>query len=209
VARLPPAGQSPKKLPKNYVGADHQTIGSDILSILKVCTMPRQVLGNELTERLEKVKANEWYPIEVLLEPMEILGTRIGYAGLLQMGRALFKLSHEAGVRQNAKSAGDVIFGIDGMYHHANRGEQIGGWKVTSFHPGYAVMEKTTPHYCWMEEGILSEAFHVVGVAAFVAQTACLRQGADACIFQVTSLIRDARWMGNHAPVGPLPPGQK
>jgi hypothetical protein len=197
-----------KRLPKDYVGKNHQTLGSDILSILKVCTMPRQILGNELTDRLEKVKPDEWYPIEMILEPMEILGNRIGYAGLLQMGRALFKLSHEARARETAKSAGDLIFALDGMYHHANRGDKIGGWKVVSFHPGYALLEKTTPHFCWMEEGILSEAFHVVGIAAFVSQTACLRQGAEACTFQVTSLIRDARWMGNHPALGPPPTSQ-
>jgi hypothetical protein len=42
------------------------------------------------------------------------------------------------------------------MYHHANRGTGIGGWKVLRFDAGYAELEKMTPHHCVMEQGILS-----------------------------------------------------
>jgi hypothetical protein len=185
--------------PKGYVGTQHETIGSDILSVLKVCTMPYQVLGADLAERLRKVEANKWYPIQLLLEAMDVLAERVGYAGLLQMGRALFRLSHEESVRQVARSAGDIVFGLDGMYRNANRGEQIGGWRVLAFSPGFAKLEKTTPHHCWMEEGILAEAMRAVDVAAFVNQTECFRKGADACLYTITSLIQDQRWMGGRA----------
>jgi hypothetical protein len=188
--------------PKGYASKNHETVGSDILSILKVCATPKLILGNALTERLEQVKATQWYPIDLLLEPMEVLAERIGYAGLLQMGRALFKLSHEERARQTLKSAGDLLFGLDGMYRHANRGEKIGGWRVVKFQPGHAELEKTTPHHCWMEEGLLGEAFRTLGVAAFVSQSKCFRQNADACTLVVTSVVKDKSWMGTHPPVG-------
>ncbi|HEX4620622.1 MAG TPA: hypothetical protein VH208_03560 [Myxococcaceae bacterium] len=188
-------------MPKGYVGTQHETIGSDIISVLQVCTMPNQVLGADLAERLRKVKADQWYPIQLLLEAMDILAERVGHAGLIQMGRALFRLSHQARVKEVARSAADIIFSLDDMYHHANRGEQIGGWRVTAFSPGMAKMEKTTPHHCWMEEGILAEALRAVDVAAFVNQTECFRKGAGACVFTITSLIQDARWMGGRSPI--------
>jgi predicted ArsR family transcriptional regulator len=99
-------------------------------------------------------------------------------------------------VLQVAKSARDIIYGIDGMYHHANRGTGIGGWTVLRFEPGLAELEKNTPHLCALEEGILSQALQAVGTPALMEQTSCIRDGAGSCRFIITSTIRDARWTG-------------
>jgi hypothetical protein len=112
------------------------------------------------------------------------------------MGRTLFTMSHEERVKTVAKSARDIIYGIDGMYHHANRGTQIGGWKVTRFEPGYAELEKTTPHHCVMEQGILTQALTAVGCPGIVSQLGCFRKGADRCTYTVTSSFTDERWSG-------------
>ena len=110
------------------------------------------------------------------------------------MGRELFKLSHEARVTEVAKCARDIVYGIDGMYHHANRGRHIGGWKVLRFEPGFAELEKTTPHHCVMEQGMLTEALLAVGCACNVVQTQCFLDGAPTCIYRVTSAFVDGRW---------------
>src|SRR5438270_604262 len=137
--------------PRGYEGVNHETIGSDILSVLRVVTFPERTLGVELLAKVQSVQPDGWYPIEDLLEMMERIEATIGRTGLVQMGRNLFRLSHEARVKEIAKSAGDIVFGINDMYLHANRGQQIGGWKVVSFKPGAARLEKTTPHHCAME----------------------------------------------------------
>ena len=106
------------------------------------------------------------------------------------------------GITDYAQEAlGDVVFGIDGMYRHANRGEGIGGWKVTRFTPGVAVLEKTTPHFCALEEGILYEALHIVGAESLIVQSKCRSRGDALCEFELRSSVRDARWMGVHHPV--------
>jgi len=146
---------------------------------------------------LRTVSPNDWYPIDWLLELMEKLDAEVGRYGLLRMGRALFKMSHERRVREVAHSAADIVYGIDAMYHHANRGERIGGWKVLSFEPGRAELEKTTPHHCVMEQGILAEALATVGCPGSVTQRECFRKGADACVYTITSALTDARWSGH------------
>lgn len=88
------------------------------------------------------------------------------------------------------------MYGFDDMYRHANRGTDIGGWKVLSFEPGRAEMEKTTPHVCYMEEGIFLEALNTIEVGATVTQPRCIYKGADACTFLGTSHVRDQRWTG-------------
>jgi hypothetical protein len=186
----------PVRRPRGYTGEDHTTLGSDILSVLKILKMPEQVLGKEEWEQLKRVKPNDWYPIEQLLGLMEILEAHVGPYGLMQMGRRIFELSHKERVKLVAKSAYDIIYGIDGMYHHANRGAGIGGWKVLRFEPGVAELEKNTPHHCVMEQGILTEALLSVGCAANVTQTRCFRDGADTCIYQITSAFADQRWGG-------------
>lgn len=182
--------------PRGYLGRNHETIGSDVIAVMKCLTLPRQVLGEEMTTRLQQVKPDGWYPIEWLLELMETLEARVGRSALFKMGATLFRLSHEARVKEVAHSARDVIYAVDGMYHHANRGEKIGGWRVVAFQPGHAELEKNTPHHCVMEEGILSEALRAMGAPSSVKQSKCLRNGDDICHFVLTSAVTDERWNG-------------
>jgi hypothetical protein len=182
--------------PKGYVGRDHETIGSDLLAVLAILKMPEQVLGAEEVEKLTAVEPNKWYPVGWMLELMAKLDERVGHYGLVRMGRMLFKLSHEEKVRASAKSARDIVYALDGMYRHANRGGGIGGWKVLKFESGYAELEKTTPHHCAMEQGLISAAFSVVGCPVMVSQSECFRTGASACLYTLSSSVTDERWGG-------------
>jgi hypothetical protein len=183
--------------PRGYLGQQHETIGSDIVSVLQVLKLPEQVLGPDECRRLKAIDPDGWYPIEWLLDLMDRLDGAVGHYGLLRMGRKLFELSHKERVLQVATSARDIVEGIDGMYHHANRGGGIGGWKVLSFAAGAAELEKTTPHHCVMEQGILTAALAAVGCPGLVTQRECLRRGSDVCIYTITSSLTDERWFGN------------
>jgi len=196
-----------KRWPKGYVGKNHETIGSDVLAVLRSLQhlvgegeekagqrMAQQVLGSAEVARLQKLDPNGWYPIGWLLDLMDTLDAKVGRYALLKMGRTLFRLSHEERAKQMLKSGWDVVQRFDEMYHHANRGEGIGGWRVLRFDHDRAELEKTTPHHCAMEEGILAQALQAVGAPAVVSQTACFRQGADACTFVVTPSSTAGRW---------------
>lgn len=183
-----------ERKPRGYIGINHQTVGSDILSVLKALHAPEQTLGKELAARLAAVKPDGWYPIGLLLEALDKLDQKLGTYSLRNVGWELFKLSHAEALKSVATAARDVIYGIDGMYHRANRGVSIGGWKVLKFEPGHAELEKTTPHHCVMEEGILQEALRTLGVKAEVTQRECFRQGAGACIYVIRSQVTDQRW---------------
>jgi hypothetical protein len=195
--------------PSGYVGTGHETIGSDILAVphalrhllgteqagprsLLETTLPRESL-----ERLQKVESNGWYPIEWLLELTDLLDRKLGRFGLRKVGRTLFKLSHESRVAEEMRCGVDIVRGIDAMYHHANRGDGIGGWRVVSVDATMARLEKTTPHHCALEEGILAQALSAVSCRAVVTQTACFREGANACLFDIV-------WLGGrvHPPGG-------
>jgi len=180
--------------PLGYRGLSHETIGSDVLSVLKVLKFPDQVLGAERAKELAAVDPNGWYPIGKLLDVMEILDQKLGRGALFTMGETLFKTSHEEKAKAAFKSAKDMLFAFDAIYHNANRGEDIGGWKVTSWASGRAEMDKNTPHHCVMEEGIIHRALAAIGVTAQVRQTQCFRQGADLCHYVIVSPITDARW---------------
>jgi lipase chaperone LimK len=191
-----------KRKPRGYVGVGHETIGSDILAVdgaIKALaqseTTVKRILGDEQRAFLASVKASEWYPIEKLLTLMDAVEKHLGRFGLIKMGRTLFKLSHEARVAELAKSARDIIYKFDDFYHYANRGKDIGGWQVVSFTSQRAELEKTTPHHCAMEEGILAQALQAVGAPSVVSQSRCFREGADACLFVISPAGR-GRWDG-------------
>jgi hypothetical protein len=123
----PTPDDSVDRRPRGYIGKGHETRGSDILAILKTLLLPESILGEETVKRLREVKPEQWYPIGWLIELMEELDQRVGTYALRRMGRHLFQLSHEARTLQVASCARDIVYGIDGMYHYANRGEAIGG----------------------------------------------------------------------------------
>ena len=168
------------------------------MALLRTLRFPEQVLGAELAGRLAALDPRGWYPIGMLLEVLELLEKRGGRASVVQTGRQLFRDSHQARVTPSFKSAGDVVFGMDGMFHHANRGTDIGGWDIRRFGPGMAVMRKTTPHHCALEEGILYEALHVVGTDVLIVQEHCKRNSSPWCELELRSAVRDHRWMGHH-----------
>ncbi len=188
-----------RRKPKGYLGVEHETIGSDILAVIKILKLPEQILGVEDAVRLGSIDPRGWYPIEIMLELMDKLDQEVGHYGLLRMGRTLFNLSHEARVGKVATCARDIVYGIDSMYHHSNRGRMIGGWQVTSFEPGKATLDKTTPHHCVMEQGILSAALAAVGCPGIVSQTRCFREGADSCHYVISSSFIDEKWSGEKA----------
>lgn len=182
--------------PRGYLGIGHETIGSDILALHHALLFPDEVLGSETSARIRGLEPDAWYPIADMLDPLEQLGEKLGAAGLRKVGRKLFELSHQERVRGIITSAAAIVHGLDGLYHSANRGQGIGGWKVSSFEPGEARVEKTTPHHCALEEGIVGAAMKMVGVLVNIEQPECMRNGGDHCQFVITSLVSDGRWTG-------------
>jgi len=166
------------------------------VALLRVLKQREETQGVEAAYRLENIDPKAWYPIGPLLDLMDKLDQQVGYFGLVRMGRTIFNLSHEAVVSQALHSARELLEGFDALYHRSNRGQLIGGWRVLRFDPGTAEIEKTTPHHCAMEQGILAAALQAVGCPAMVNQSACFREGAEACRFVITSSITDSRWSG-------------
>jgi len=176
-----------RRWPRGYVGVSHETVGSNLLAVLAVPAGPGFALEPEVSARLEGLVADGWYPAAWLLELLDDLDARAGGMGLRQVGRQIFRATHAGWVRRTCSSAWELLYGLDEMYRCANRGQEIGGWNVLDFGPGRAVLEKTTPYHCEMEEGILCEALAAVGAPAAVGQAQCFRKGASSCVFQVTS----------------------
>jgi hypothetical protein len=193
-------------VPRGYGGREHITLGSDILAVLDTISNPEIMLGQELFERLSKMENRAWYPIKDLLDLLELVSQRTGRATLIKMGRQLFKNTHATRIKDRSVCAGDMLFGIHDMYHHANRGFDIGGWTVLHFSPGRALIEKTTPHHCGLEEGIVLESLSSIGAESLLVQKQCVREKAESCIFELLSPTKDALWMGTY-PIKTQPSG--
>src|SRR5678815_240793 len=87
-------GHMPRR-PKGYAGINHETIGSDILSVLRTLSLPEQILGAETAQALSSINPEGWYPIAMMLDLMERLHKAVGPYGMRKMGRTLFRMSHE------------------------------------------------------------------------------------------------------------------
>ncbi len=187
-----------RQRPRGYIGSQHETRGSCIRSVFEVLKLPEQVLGVELCRRMKGIDPNAWYPVELLLDLTERLDKAVGSYGLLQTGRTVFQIVHRERGRPVASGARDVLDSMDNLYHYGNRGVGIGGWKLLRIEPGKAEIEKTTPHHCMMEQGMLSAALQSVGCPGVISQRECLRNGAGACVYTISSAISDERWLGSN-----------
>lgn len=180
--------------PRGYVGHGHETLGVDIVAVLQILKTPETVLGPDEARKLAAVTPDGWYPIAWMIDLMDTLEERMGHYGLVRLGRTVFKLSHEEQAKQRIKSGRHLVDMMDVMYKHNNRGRDIGGWRTLAFEPGYAELEKNTPHHCVMEQGILSAAFGAIGCPVAVAQKQCFRKGAESCIYTITSSVTGPAW---------------
>ena len=176
------------------MGTNHETVGSDLLSILAALRFPEQVLGKDEAARLAAVDPAQWYPISWLLQLMETIDQRVGYYGLVSVGRKLFKQSHEEQAKAAFKSAHALLSAFDALYHNANRGDRIGGWELVSFDNSAAQMKKTTPHHCAMEQGLIVASMEMLGINSNVTQTTCFRRGDGFCTYVISSTVHDHRW---------------
>lgn len=183
-----------KRWPRGYEEASHETTGASVLAVLHILKTPEQVLGADTTTALRELDPKGWYPIGLLLGIMEKLDRNVGYYGLVSLGRRWFELWRKK--QEPQSSAPEAIEGIDRMYRSANRGRAIGGWKITKLETGYAEVEKTTPHHCVVEQGILTAALADAGCSSVIAQEWCLRQGADSCVYTMASTVSAERWLG-------------
>lgn len=182
--------------PRGYVGIEHRTIGSAVLALYHALLLPEEILGTELATRIREMNPNGWYPIADMLDPLEQLAESVGVAGLRKVGRKLFELSHEQRARGVMKSARDIAYGLDLMYREANRGRDIGGWKVLSFESGECQLEKSTPHHCGLDEGLIRAVMAMIDIPVNIEQSRCLRAGDDHCRFVITSVVIGEPWMG-------------
>lgn len=180
--------------PRGYQGQHHQIIGSDILAVYDAIEHPAALLPPAWQARLQLLDPTGWYPISEMLDLTDFLSQHLDAAALRQLGSKLFERTHEPRVRGSLRSARELLYGLHSMYQHAHRGEHIGGWRVLLFEPGRAELEKTTPHHCQVEEGILLRALTMVGVPASIEQIQCFRRGGDLCHFVIKSAVQDARW---------------
>jgi hypothetical protein len=181
-----------------YENQSHETIGSDLRAVLHTMKSPEEILGAYWVQRLAGVLPTQWYPVATLLELQQQVLHRGGRAFLMEMGRQLFRDSHQKRLGPTLQSAGDVLFGLNRMYRFANRGLNIGGWEVLTFGPGHGVLRKKTPHHCALDEGFLHEALQVVGAVVVIVQPSCELIGGKSCELELRSPLRGPRWMGTH-----------
>lgn len=155
----------------------------------------RNVLGNALTDRLDAIDPERWYPVALMLEMERALEEKLGPSGLRRMGRALFKHDLSEMTRTHMKSVRESLSAMDAMYRTHNRGPNLGCWTVRSFTESRAELVKTTPHNCLMEEGILIEACATFDIAVLVTQPECTREGDDHCLYIVTpTSLLSTKW---------------
>lgn len=193
--------------PRGYRGVDHETLGSDILAVDRgLCALApspatrRALLGPELFDWLQTVDRDTWYPVERLLDLLEHVGNRAGRYALIKVGRLVFEMGHREYVAQRVTDARSLLVGMDTLYRAMNRGQDIGGWRLLEFDRHGALLEKTTPHHCAMEEGILAEALTAIDAPSVISQQVCRRDSGDVCLFVVSPVTASARWYRETSP---------
>lgn len=185
---------NPRRVPRGYEGWNHETLGSDLIATFAAVNAVDPRFSEHWMPLVKTLDAHGWYPIDVLLALGIAAEERFGSELLVRIGEEIFARSHAATFRSSAATVADVAYGIDGMYRAANRGKGLGGWRVIEFTEGRALIEKTTPHPCQIEEGILGAACATLSVPVAISQTQCVRHDHDACWFALRALGPTSHW---------------
>ncbi|MDP1920827.1 MAG: hypothetical protein Q8L14_31580 [Myxococcales bacterium] len=189
--------------PRGYLGKGHETIGSDIIAVFEAVRDAEPTLCSHWMPLVRTIDPHGWYPIDLLLTLADVIHERAGSDALASMGRSIFMLSHGRHFPARAASIGDLVFSADAIYRRANRGTAIGGWRVLEFAQSLAVIEKTTPHLCQFDEGIMQAGGRALGVAVTISQRRCLLEGDDTCEFVVEGAPGEPLWMGGWPVMSP------
>jgi hypothetical protein len=181
----------------------HETLGSTIRALVDALPVPDLLLGADEVAALRTLPPESWCPVSTHVRLVQRVRAQLGDAVIRSIGATIFAATQEGAVRAARPSVRTVVFGFDRLYRSTNRGPDIGSWQVARFSAGDALLQKTTPHDCVLDEGFLEAMFRTLQVPVVIYQESCVRNGADRCDFRLASHVVDARWTGGVAADGP------
>lgn len=202
VPNKPPTTEPTAPVAKAYRGVNHEVQGHELLAVRDainwlspdksppaVRDLCVRLLGEARVAQLDATSPPQWYPAPVLLGMLRAIFEKVGPNGIRRVGRASIQRALSAADRERYKTARALFDDLDAIYRRTNRGTAIGGWKLLGSTDTEARLEYTAPYVCVAQEGFLVEAAAALGVPVIVSQQACVRQGADACVFSVAHTL--------------------
>ena len=166
--------------------ADNQEcLGINILSIQNKIYGAKHYFDKIPQYTYENIEPNKWYPMKQFTLLVDLYEEKMGPLIIKNIGTGIIPEMVEAGVLPKM-SPQEFLKSLSGSYHSANRGTNIGDWKVIKEGANHIIMENSTSHNCKLEEGVVLGGIEALGGKnPRVLQRTCVKKGDPFCTFDI------------------------
>ena len=164
---------------------EQQCLRTNILSIQNKIFDAKHYFNRIPQYSYENIEPNKWYPMKQFTILVDQYEDQMGPLVLKSIGTGIIPEMLEAGVMPKMPPQ-EFIKGLSHVYHSANRGTNIGDWKVLKEEPNHIIMENSTMHNCKLEEGVLLGGIEALGGKnPRIFQRTCVKKGDSFCTFDI------------------------
>lgn len=164
---------------------DKQIIGSIILAVKAGLVNPESFIKRVSEYDYTNINPEKWYPIEMFWNLTDYIEKNLSTSVLRNIGTQIIPNMKNAGLLPNLTPK-EYLASLNDTYISANRGTNIGSWKVIEIKDGHAIIENTTMQHCILEEGVVFGGIKAFGGSyCIVKQTTCVLKGDSKCTFDI------------------------
>ncbi len=166
---------------------DQQIIGATIVAVSKRI-MNSKIIFDKIKEyKYDDVKPDKWYPMQQFTLLTDYVEKIMNASVLNYIGKQIVPEMKDAKVI-SFPSPKDFLKSMQKVYLAANKGANIGEWKVVKEETNKIVVKSSTMHNCYLEQGVLQggvEAFGGKSVIIKHSSTECRRKGGKSCDYEI------------------------
>ncbi|NHI94540.1 MAG: hypothetical protein EAX96_18765 [Candidatus Lokiarchaeota archaeon] len=159
--------------------------GTNIIAVKTKIVNPGMIFDKIKEYSYDNLDPGKWYPMKQFTLLTDYIEKYLSATVLKNIGSGIVPEMKNAGILPNMAPE-DFLKSLQKIYLEANRGVNIGQWKVAKEEPNHIILENTTMHNCILEEGVILGGIKVFGARYMkVTQSKCVKKGDNMCLFDI------------------------
>lgn len=164
---------------------NQECLGTNILSIQNKIFNAKHYFDQISQYSYENIEPNKWYPMKQFTILVDLYEDIMGPLILKNVGSGIIPEMIQAGIIPKI-SPHEFLKSLTNTYHSANRGSNIGDWRVIKEESKHIVLENSTMHNCKLEEGVILGGIEALGGRnPRILQRTCVKKGDPFCTFDI------------------------
>jgi hypothetical protein len=170
---------------------DVEICGRAMLALLE-CVIAPDIMHLLKRHHLEKIDADQWYPLQSWLDVFQDIIKELGFQGNLDLVAIGMKFVEKAQLPSGIHTLEDALIATNDTYQLNHRNGYAGEMAIIILGPGHLQVIDHTPYPEDFTYGMLyrlARQFNPPGVSPIVRhddQSPCRQRGDDSCTYDIT-----------------------